>query len=228
MASILIVDDSIVMRKNLATIITKAGHTIAGEASNGKQAIAQYTELKPDIVTMDISMPIMSGVEAVKQIIKLDQNAKIIMVSAVNQKKMVFNAINSGAKHYVIKPIDTNKVISIINEVLDEETQNQAIEVIDSREQIQGFQIENIDGSFVITFNKHIDASDHKFLDMAIRGIMFIKPLKVTMDFSAISSVPPSVLGPVIGLATEIEEMDGLVTFKTDSVEMNKIISEWK
>ncbi|MBC7959605.1 MAG: response regulator, partial [Vallitaleaceae bacterium] len=93
MAKILIVDDSIVMRKNLAAILRQGGHSIIGEASNGRQAVSQYFDLEPDIVTMDIPMPILSGVEAVRQIIKIDADAKIIMISAVNQKKMVFSAI---------------------------------------------------------------------------------------------------------------------------------------
>lgn len=109
MANILIVDDSIVMRKNLSLILRNAGHEIVGEATNGRQAVTLYQELQPDLVTMDISMPILSGVEAVKRIFKYDPKAKIIMISAVNQKKMVFNALNSGAKHYIVKPIEQKK-----------------------------------------------------------------------------------------------------------------------
>ena len=89
MARILIVDDSTVMRKNLYTIFTENGHEVVGEAIDGKQAIVLYSELKPDLVTMDITMPKMSGVEAVNFIVNKDQNAKIIMVSALNQKQMV-------------------------------------------------------------------------------------------------------------------------------------------
>jgi len=228
MASVLIVDDSIVMRKNLAAIIRQAGHTVAGEASNGRQAVTQYVDLKPDVVTMDISMPIMSGVEAVKQIIKIDGDAKIIMISAVNQKKMVFNAINNGAKHYVVKPIDAKKVISIINEVLNADEQETAIDVIDSRDTVQGFQIENIDGSFVIKFNEHIGTKDHNFLDMAIRGIMFIKPLNVVMDFSDLPDIQPNILGPIINLAKEIEEIDGTLSYKTTNETISKKIAHWE
>jgi CheY-like chemotaxis protein len=228
MARILIVDDSIVMRKNLATIIRQAGHVIAGEASNGRQAVTQYVDLKPDVVTMDISMPIMSGVEAVKQIIKIDSNAKIIMISAVNQKKMVFNAINNGAKHYVVKPIDAKKVISIINEVLSEDEQLAAISVIDSRDTTQGFQIENVDGAFIITFNAHIGTKDHNFLDMAIRGIMFIKPLTVVMDFSNLPDIHPTVLGPIIKLANEIKAIDGTLSYKTSNEIIASKIANWE
>lgn len=118
MARILIVDDSSVMRKNLYTILTQDGHEIVGEAADGNQAEIMYAQLKPDLVTMDISMPKMNGVDAVEAIIKQDSNAKIIMISALNQKQMVFEALKNGAKHYVIKPIDPRKLTAIVNEIL--------------------------------------------------------------------------------------------------------------
>ena len=128
MARILIVDDSTVMRKNLYVIFTENGHEVVGEAMDGKQAIALYSELKPDLVTMDITMPKISGVEAVDFIVKKDQNAKIIMISALNQKQMVFEALKNGAKHYIIKPIDPIKLLGIVNEVLDENNNSEVPE----------------------------------------------------------------------------------------------------
>lgn len=118
MARILIVDDSSVMRKNLYTILTQDGHEIVGEAADGNQADIMYAQLKPDLVTMDISMPKMNGVDAVAEIIKKDNNAKILMISALNQKQMVFEALKNGAKHYVIKPIDPDKLTAIVDEIL--------------------------------------------------------------------------------------------------------------
>lgn len=228
MARILIVDDSIVMRKNLATILKNVGHTIAGEAGNGRQAITMYGELKPEIVTMDISMPIMTGVEAVREIIKLDPKAKIIMISAVNQKKMVFNAINYGAKHYIVKPIDPKKVVGIINEVLTEDALNEKAREIDKNDTIQGFEIENIDGQFVIKFNEHLGVKDHNYLDMAIRGIMFIKPLKVVFDFKLIQDLSPNTLGPIIRLSKEVQEIGGHVSFLSSNDVMKEKISHWE
>lgn len=119
MARILIVDDSNVMRKNLYTILTQKGHEIVGEAADGSQAELLYLQLKPDLVTMDISMPKMNGVDAVAAIINKDKNAKIIMISALNQKQMVFEALKNGAKHYVIKPIEPNKLSAIVDEILN-------------------------------------------------------------------------------------------------------------
>lgn len=121
MARILIVDDSIIMRKNLEYIFKQDGHEVVGQAINGKQAVSMYEELRPDLVTMDISMPMMSGTDAVSEIIKLDPCAKIVMISAINQKQMVFEAIKNGAKHYIVKPIEAENVRKTINAVLKEE-----------------------------------------------------------------------------------------------------------
>lgn len=213
MAKILVVDDSIVMRKNLATILKGDGHVIVGEASNGRQAISQYEDLDPDIVTMDISMPIMSGVEAVQKIIEKFPDAKIIMISAVNQKKMVFNAINSGAKHYIIKPIDAKKVLSVVNEVLLTEYEVDLKEEVESINTKQGFEINNEEGKFIIRFNDALDKSDHNLLNMAIRGILFIKPLRVEFNFEDLVTVQDDVLRPILRLADEIMDNEGEVTY---------------
>lgn len=118
MAKILIVDDSIIMRRNIETILKEAGHEVVGQAINGKEAVELYGKLKPDLVTMDISMPLMNGINAVSEIIKIDSKAKIIMVSAHNQKQMVFEAIKNGAKHYILKPIEVESVVKVLNSVL--------------------------------------------------------------------------------------------------------------
>lgn len=220
MAKILVVDDSIVMRKNLATILKGEGHVIVGEASNGRQAISQYEDLQPDIVTMDISMPIMSGVEAVQKIIEKFPAAKIIMISAVNQKKMVFNAINSGAKHYIIKPIDAKKVLSVLNEVLNTDYEDDLKEVVETVNNKQGFEISNEDGKFIIRFNDALDKSDHNLLNMAIRGILFIKPLKVEFNFEELVTVSDDVLKPILRLADEIMDSEGVVTYKAAAASM--------
>lgn len=118
MARILIVDDSKIVRRNLNTILSKAGHEIIAEAENGMQAYHEYIKYKPDLVTMDITMPLLDGVRAVKKIITADPDAKIIMVSAIDQKNMVIAAIQMGAKHYILKPFDPVKVIAAVDAVL--------------------------------------------------------------------------------------------------------------
>ncbi|WP_445487234.1 response regulator [Niallia sp. 03133] len=118
MARILIVDDAKFMRMTLSNILIKADHEVVGEGENGKEAIRLYRELDPDIVTMDITMPEMSGLEAVKEIRKEFADAKVIMCSAMGQQKMVVEAIEAGAKDFIVKPFDENRVIDAINRVL--------------------------------------------------------------------------------------------------------------
>jgi len=118
MANILVVDDSIMIRKLIKTILENENHKVIAEASDGEEAYNMYTKFNPDLVTMDVSMPNVNGILAVKRIINNYPEANIIMVSAISQRDMVFEALESGAKHYIIKPITREKIISVINEVL--------------------------------------------------------------------------------------------------------------
>ena len=115
---ILIVDDAIFMRKMIGDILKKEGYEICGEAENGIEAIKKYKELKPDLVTMDIIMPDMSGIDAVQDIVNFDGNAKILMVSAMGQQSLVVEAIQKGAKDYVIKPFQPSRVLEAVERVL--------------------------------------------------------------------------------------------------------------
>ena len=118
MGKILIVDDTLFMRTLLKNILFAGGHSIAGEAGDGEEAIAKYKELRPDLVTMDIVMPKMNGIEALKGIKALDPAAKVIMCTAVGQEQMVKLAIKSGAKGYVVKPFQAPKVLEEVKNVL--------------------------------------------------------------------------------------------------------------
>lgn len=118
MARILIVDDAKFMRITLTNILKKANHEIVGEAENGREAVRLYRELKPDLVTMDITMPEMSGLDAVKEIKKDFKEAKIIMCSAMGQQKMVVDAIEAGAKDFIVKPFDDSQVVDSVTRVL--------------------------------------------------------------------------------------------------------------
>ena len=118
MARILIVDDAKFMRITLTNILRKANHEIVGEAENGREAVMLYRELKPDLVTMDITMPEMSGLDAVKEIKKEFKDAKIIMCSAMGQQKMVVDAIEAGAKDFIVKPFDDSQVVDSVLRVL--------------------------------------------------------------------------------------------------------------
>ncbi|WP_106497534.1 response regulator [Lentibacillus sp. Marseille-P4043] len=118
MAKILVVDDAKFMRATLSTILKKENHEIVGEAQDGKEAIEQYKQTKPDLVTMDITMPVMNGIDAIKEIKKYDDQAKIVVCSAMGQQKVVVGAIEIGAKDFIVKPFDENRVLDTVNRVL--------------------------------------------------------------------------------------------------------------
>ncbi|HMK47507.1 MAG TPA: response regulator [Methanocella sp.] len=118
MAKIMIVDDAAFMRTLLKNILFPKGYEIAGEADNGAAAVEKYKELKPDLVTMDIVMPNVNGIEALKKIREMDPNARVIMCTAVGQENMVRAAIMSGAKGYIVKPFQAPKVLEEVQKVL--------------------------------------------------------------------------------------------------------------
>ncbi|MFT8392726.1 MAG: response regulator [Liquorilactobacillus ghanensis] len=112
---ILIVDDAVFMRIKLKDILEKNGYEVAGEAQNGQEAFDKYQETKPDLVTMDITMPEVDGLESLKMIRKADANAKVIMCSAMGQQGMVMDAIRAGAIDFIVKPFDTERVIKALD-----------------------------------------------------------------------------------------------------------------
>jgi two-component system chemotaxis response regulator CheY len=115
---ILIVDDAAFMRMMIKEILTKNGFVVVGEASDGVQAVDKYKELKPDLVTMDITMPEMDGIQALKEIRKLDNAAKVIMCSAMGQQAMVIDAIQAGARDFIVKPFQADRVIEAIRKTV--------------------------------------------------------------------------------------------------------------
>jgi two-component system chemotaxis response regulator CheY len=115
---VLVCDDAIFMRTMISDILTSAGYEVVGEAETGLQAIERYRELKPDLVTMDIVMPDMGGIDAVREIVKDDPNAKILMCSAMGQQALVVEAIQAGAKDFVVKPFQPSRVLEAVQRVL--------------------------------------------------------------------------------------------------------------
>ncbi len=115
---VLIVDDAAFMRMMLRDILAKNGFDVVGEADNGKVAVQMYNELKPDVVTMDITMPEMDGIAAVKEIKAADPGAKIVMVSAMGQQAMVIEAIRSGAADFIVKPFQPDRVLEALGKAL--------------------------------------------------------------------------------------------------------------
>lgn len=205
MANILIADDSIIMRKNLKSIITRAGHSVAAEAVNGQQAYLLYNKDEIDLVTLDITMPVMDGIEALKKILEKDQDAKVIIISALDQKKMVFQALECGAKYYIIKPVTEEKIVNAFNKILNiHQPYSHSIEpinssesghglkkatdstnnftIIDKSEPLPPFNIDNINGIFMININNTIDTANISTLETAMQGLLFIKPLKIIFN----------------------------------------------
>lgn len=121
MATILVVDDAAFMRMMLKSILQKSGHEVVGEAENGAVAVEKYAMLKPDLVTMDITMPVMEGIEAVRSIRANHSDARIIMCSAMGQQGMIIQAIQAGAKDFIVKPFQEDRVIESVNKLLKAE-----------------------------------------------------------------------------------------------------------
>jgi two-component system chemotaxis response regulator CheY len=115
---ILLVDDAVFMRMKLKDILEKNGYEVVGEAQNGLEAIEKYMSEKPDLVTMDITMPEMDGVTALKKIKEFDPKAKVIMCSAMGQQSMVMDAIQAGAIDFIVKPFDNDRVIESLNKAI--------------------------------------------------------------------------------------------------------------
>lgn len=116
--NILIVDDAAFMRMMIKDILTKNGYNVVGEAENGAKAFEKYNELKPDLVLMDITMPEVDGIAALKMIMGADRGAKVIMCSAMGQQAMVIEAIHSGAKDFIVKPFQPDRVLEAVKKVV--------------------------------------------------------------------------------------------------------------
>ena len=121
MAKILVVDDAVFMRKMLGDILVKDGHSIVAEAENAKEAVVLYKKHKPDVATLDIIMPDVDGIDAmkaIKEIIQVDKKAKIVMVSAMGQQEFVVQSIQAGAKDFIVKPFQPSTVTGTIRRLL--------------------------------------------------------------------------------------------------------------
>ena len=116
--TVLICDDAVFMRTMLADILTQAGFAVIGQAKTGAEAVEKYRELKPDLVTMDIVMPDMGGIEAVKHIISEYPDAKVLMCSAMGQQSLVVEAIQAGARDFIVKPFQPSRVLEAVQRVL--------------------------------------------------------------------------------------------------------------
>jgi two-component system chemotaxis response regulator CheY len=118
MARVLVVDDAAFMRKMVTDALSGGGHEIVGEAANGAEAVQRFQELRPDVMTLDITMPEKDGLTALKEIIAVDPGAKVVMCSALGQESKVLESIKLGAKDFVVKPFQADRVLSAIEKAL--------------------------------------------------------------------------------------------------------------
>ena len=116
--NILICDDAAFMRMMIKDILTKNGYEVVGEAANGAEGVEKYSQLKPDLVMMDITMPEMNGIDALKKIKENDSNANVIMCSAMGQQAMVIESIQAGAKDFIVKPFQVERVIEAVQKAI--------------------------------------------------------------------------------------------------------------
>ena len=118
MARVLVVDDAAFMRKVLTDALTAGGHEVVGEAANGLEAVARFREIHPDVMTLDITMPEKDGIEALREILAADPSAKVIMCSALGQESKVLESIKLGAKDFVVKPFQPERVLAAVSKAL--------------------------------------------------------------------------------------------------------------
>ncbi len=215
MARVLVVDDSTFSRRKLKTILTQAGHEIVSEAANGIQAIKEYERHRPDLVTMDVTMPIMDGVTAVQRIMGDFPDARIIIVSAITQRNMVLSALESGARHYIIKQSPDNKVMEVVNAVLSDDgiPQKQQNEILCEKKQSKGISdmpisIENHNGVFVIDV-ENVQVNNLEQLKTAIKGLTAVKPLKVIFNFGIMENLDNDSLDKLVLIMRSIKNSSG-------------------
>jgi two-component system chemotaxis response regulator CheY len=118
MARVLVVDDAAFMRKMVSDALTKGGHEVVGEAGNGVEAVARFQELKPEVMTLDITMPEKDGLAALKDIMELEPAARVVMCSALGQESKVLESIKLGAKDFVVKPFQADRVIEAVGKAM--------------------------------------------------------------------------------------------------------------
>jgi len=238
MARILVVDDSAVMRRNIVHTVTHAGHEIVAQASDGGQAYNLYKIHSPDLVTMDINMPEVNGIEAVKQIITDFPKAKIIMVSALDQKHMVLEALKCGAKHYIIKPINPENLVAVINKILGVALQPKvltnaqlpqkpaAAEAPVEEEPESPFIVKNLNSTFCIRITKLLSLDNVGSLLQAVQGLLYVQPLKVAIDFGRVETLPEELLNKIAEITNLIIKANGKLTVASQNEEFIHLVKE--
>lgn len=223
MASVLIVDDSSVVRKGLKEMLESLGHRVVGEASNGSQAFSEYALHKPDVVTMDLTMEGMSGAEATSKIVLTFPQARIIVVSAIEERKVILDALERGARHFIVKPITKEKISAVIANVMQQNfDRQQHLEMVrrlkgdecgplGNTEYIPPYKISTQDGKLVmIRLNPILSLTSCQSLLLELEEYLQNQP-RVLLDFGSAGSFEPSVLLELNKMIEYIESKSGVV-----------------
>jgi DNA-binding NarL/FixJ family response regulator len=227
---ILVVDDSTVMRKNLRSILTGAGYSVVGEASNGEEACHSYEQLRPDLVTMDVTIPILNGIEAVKRIIAAYPDANFIVISAFDQRSMLFEALENGAKHYIIKPITSEKLLTAVDKVFNEQSAIMEQATVDSGLQARTaasqppVTIDNRNGTFVVNIPADTSPEGLDPIRTALQGLLFIKPLSMQFNFGTADIVREDLLRSLEGILDAIRQAGGSIAFAASDPSLRKTL----
>ncbi|HEY3307865.1 MAG TPA: response regulator [Desulfuromonadaceae bacterium] len=225
MARALIVDDSAVARKNLREIATSLGHTVVGEAENGTQAFVEYTRLRPDIVTMDLTMQGMSGAETTSKIIATFPEARIIVISALEERRVVLDALERGARHFIIKPISREKVAGVLSNVLqqefDQKKHRELVQKLKAAENpstsvrlaggyLPPYQISRDGRLTIVRINPNLTPTSCRSLAIEFEEYLSDDP-RVLLDFGETDSLDKRVLTELDKFVQRIENGSGMV-----------------
>ncbi|WP_125154764.1 response regulator [Clostridium rectalis] len=229
MANVLVVDDSAIMRVNIRSILKSGGHNVVAEAENADQAYFEYKKFRPELITMDVNMPGMNGIDATKKIIKKFPEAKVIIVSSLEQKNLVVDALEAGAKHYVLKPITSEKLLERIDQVLNampERVEKKSLddELTRIKKGKKYFKIKNNKGVFVIEINSDMNLSGLKLIDEAIYGLLFVEPLNIVFDFGDIEAIDMTTYNGIVQLTKRLYEAKAAVRIIVRNKQLAKFI----
>ncbi|NLW90236.1 MAG: response regulator [Syntrophomonadaceae bacterium] len=230
---ILIADDSTIARRNLKTILQKAGHLVVAEAENGMQAYQLYSLLKPELVTMDITMPVMDGVAAVRKITSEFPDANIIVITALDQKPMIVKAIEAGARHYILKPFQPEKVIAAVNLAVGNlpgkaqaPARGQGGSAANSAEDTEPFKIKNRNGAFVVNISQYFVSEHLPLLTAKTTPLLQAKPLRMIFDFGSTEIRDTSLMLPLAQLILSVKDAGGLVLARTSNQRLASFLSK--
>jgi len=243
MATVIIVDDSSMARRNLKNILVYGGHTILAEATNGVQAFVEYENYKPDFITMDITMPILNGIDGTKKILNSYPDAKIIIVSALNQRLMILEALQNGAKHYIIKPFTYEKVLDVVNEVLQSPCKSSNANYSNVQKQstaklsnlplqqkeatiLRPFFIENRDGVSIVNISKSMCNNNLTALQLGIKRISLNNPTKIIFNFGDIEIIEEDTFNGIKEILKNIVTLDGACIMTSCNQNFVKTVSE--